>query len=115
MTAQSAHRARGSTPSRATFWPSRLRTARSVTVCFAICVFVAACHDDEHATLSPTAEGSHASSAAPLAQGVTAADTAPTGSIAILASPAQPLTKQADVADSPTAAPLVPPVIHTVD
>jgi len=80
-------------------------------VLLAASALVAACsNDDERVTLSQTDDAPNASSA-PLAQEVTA----PSASIAILASPAQPL-KQAG-ADTPAAAeqPLAPPVIHTVD
>lgn len=75
------------------------------------CALAAACHDGAAPTLSQTDDAAHApSSAAPLAQGVSA----PTSTIAILASPANPM-KQAGANASPAAAPLAPPVIHTVD
>ena len=111
MTAQSMHPARGSTPSRGFRLRYRLRVARAFSMLFVACALAAACHDDESATLSQTGDAPPArSSAAPLAQAVTA----PAATIAILASPARPL-KQAGMSTSPADAPLAPPVIHTVD
>lgn len=69
-----------------------------------------ACHDGD-APLPPAPPRAATADSAPLAQRVSAA---PPTTIAILASPAKPL-KQAGAAASPAAAPLLPPVIHTVD
>jgi len=111
MTAEPMHPARGSTPSRGSGLLSRWRVARSLAVLLAAGALTAACHDDDRATLSPSADGpSNRAPAAPLAQGIGAPDQ----SIAILASPARPLGRT-DAATSPAAAPLAPPVIHTVD
>ena len=114
MTAESLHAARGTSSSRAQRLSSSMRAARLWPALVAACVLVAACGDDERATLSQTDDASRAPAAqAPLAQAV-----APAQTIAILASPAQPL-KQGDASASPAAAPLpaplAPPVIHTVD
>jgi len=111
MTAESMHAVRASSPSRPLRLSSCLRAARVLPMLLAATALVAACsNDDERATLSRTDDTAGASSA-PLAQEVSA----PTATIAILASPAQPL-KQPGTDTSPVAEqPLAPPVIHTVD
>jgi peptidoglycan/LPS O-acetylase OafA/YrhL len=111
MTAESMHSERGSSPSRPLRSSFRLRAARVLPALLAAMALVAACsNDDESPTLSRTDDTS-GSSSAPLAQEVSA----PTATIAILASPAQPL-KQPGTDTSPVAQqPLAPPVIHTVD
>ena len=110
MTAESMHSARAGAPPRACRSRARTCTARGLPVLLAASALaVAACSHDDRATLSPTAADARASSA-PLAQAITA----PTATIAILASPAKPL-KQAGADLSAAAAPLAPPVIHTVD
>jgi hypothetical protein len=104
MTAEFMH------PVRVPRW--RSPRAWPTLVAVAACVLVAACGNDERATLSPAADASaHQAAPAPLAQSV-----APAQSIAILASPSQPL-KQANASTSPAPplAPLAPPVIHTVE
>ncbi|HTH62237.1 MAG TPA: hypothetical protein VL689_19055 [Paraburkholderia sp.] len=119
MTAESMHSARAGMPSRPSREHSHVRSRRqarlrivcSFPMLVIACALAAACHDDDRATLSPAADAARgATSAAPLAQGVSA----PPQTIAILASPAAPL-KQAGADASPAAAPLAPPVIHTVD
>lgn len=112
MTAESMHPARGGTPSPGLRLRSRLRAARLLPALLAACVLAAACHDDEGVALSSADDAPrvHASNV-PLAQGV---ESAPTQTIAILASPARPIAQTGTNA-SPVAAPLAPPVIHTVD